>query len=123
MASLNELNNNITELKSIIKGIVPGTASGDLAKFVLTAGADGATAKFSLPSRVAWVGFCSEKVPVYGFPASAASFEAFKLTTTAGVVQEFKQAGPLDLSSLHIFALAASSGATLVAWVQKAAGL
>jgi len=110
----------IQDLIELMKNAVPSSKSGESAPTLFGNVAIMGMTKFSLPSRCAWAALQSPSAFTFAFN-SAASFSM--LAVAAATPVYLAGNGPLDLSTLHVAVLAAASGATISAWVQRAADL
>jgi len=110
----------VNQLIELMKNAVPSSKSGDSAPLLFGISVPMGSTKFSLPSRCAWAAFTSPSAFTYSFN-SAASFSM--LAVAAATPLYLAGNGPLDLSTFHATVLAAASGATLSAWIQKASDL
>lgn len=110
----------INELRELLKNAVPSSKSGDTvpARFGVSAPMGGTT--LTLPSRCSWAALISTAAFTFGF-SSAPSHSL--IPVAANTLTQLSGNGPLDLSTLHVAVLAAASGATITAWVQKAPDL
>lgn len=121
MANIGDLIGVIKELREVVKQLSPSNLSGETvpAYFATTCPALTVT-KFSLPSRCSWVALTAAVAWNYMF-SSNASLAA--VPVAANTPLYLAGNGPIDLSTLHLHCIAASSGVTVSAWVQKAAPL
>ena len=118
--STSEVFGKLNEIGELLKNAVPSSKAGDTAPLLFGISVPMGSTKFSLPSRCSWAALTCPSAFTFSFN-SAASFSM--LAVAAATPLYLAGNGPLDLSTLHVTVLAAASGATLSAWIQKAPDL